>query len=280
MNKTSMLSIFCIFFVCFSIFNKTVELPITIIIPSYNNIRWCEQNLISIFQQNYNNYTIIYIDDCSTDGTSEKVKNLITLYNQSNRFQLIENGFNKGALCNIYEAVHTCPNNTIIALVDGDDWLVNAEVLNKINSIYSNKEKEIWLTYGQFIEAPHGNNHYGAIGFCKPISEEVIKNNSFRKEKKLPSHLRTFKAGLFKAIQKTDLLYENTFFAMTWDMAMMFPMIEMAAERHYCFREPLYAYNLCNPISDWRKNGSLQAHLEHVIRNKEPYERLEKLSFF
>ena len=45
------------------------ERSIVVIIPSYNNVRWVEKNLMSVFEQKYENFRVIYIDDCSTDGT-------------------------------------------------------------------------------------------------------------------------------------------------------------------------------------------------------------------
>jgi len=232
---------------------------------------------MSIFEQKYTNYRVMYTDDCSTDGTAEKVRELIREHNQEERCTLIVNNKNKGALYNLYTMIHSCPDTTIIVLVDGDDFLVHPYVLKAVENAYLSKDKEIWLTYGQFITAPYGDSRLGQIGFCEPMPEEVIKNNSFRYHKELPSHLRTFKAALFKAIKQEDLLYEGSFFSMTWDMAIMFPMIEMAGERHYCFREPLYAYNSANPLSDWRKDELLQLKLNNFIRNKERYTRLDQL---
>ncbi len=50
-----------------------------IIIPSYNNARWYEQNILSAVGQDYpdDHYRIIYKNDASTDGTGDLVGNLI-----------------------------------------------------------------------------------------------------------------------------------------------------------------------------------------------------------
>jgi hypothetical protein len=41
--------------------------------------------------------------------------------------------------------------------------------------------------------------------------------------------------GLFKKIKKEDLLYEGEFVLMSWDIAMMFPMLEMESKGHIAF---------------------------------------------
>src|SRR5439155_169196 len=128
-----------------------------------------------------------------------------------------------------------------------------------INRVYSNPN--IWLTYGQFREYPKGTP-----GFCCPMPTWVVENNAFRDFTHTPSHLRTFYAGLFKRIQKEDLMYEGDFFKMDADIATMFPMIEMARGGHFRFiKEVLLDYNAVNPIND-HKLGTLQHELDLVIR--------------
>ena len=62
---------------------------------------------------------------------------------------------------------------------------------------------------------------------------------------------------------------------MTWDMVMMFPMIEMAGERHHCFVDDiLYIYNDENSLSDLRISRQLQAYLAQIVRAKKRYQRL------
>ena len=61
---------------------------------------------------------------------------------------------------------------------------------------------------------------------------------------------------------------------MTWDQAIMFPMIEMAAERHAFIPEVTYVYNVVNPINDNKVDPQLQRDLEEFIRSRQPYERL------
>ena len=97
----------------------------------------------------------------------------------------------------------------------------------------------------------------------------------FREHPDLPSHLRTFYAWLFKSIKLEDLLYNGEFYKMTWDYAMMLPMIEMAGERHLCIQnEIMYAYNTANSISDHKISRQLQAHLAQIVRAKKRYQKL------
>jgi glycosyltransferase involved in cell wall biosynthesis len=65
-------------------------LPISIILPVYNGVRYLEKSVTSVLNQQFSNFEFLVIDDCSTDGSWEYLQSLhdkrITLYrNESNR---------------------------------------------------------------------------------------------------------------------------------------------------------------------------------------------------
>lgn len=238
------------------------EKPIVVIVPSYNNAKWCDYNLTSILKQNYQNFRIIYIDDASSDGTADLVEQY-----KDNRILLIRNQERKGALANIYHAVHSCKDDEIIALVDGDDWLLHHNVLSILNNTYASPN--VWFTHGSYIEYP-----FGRIGLTDPIPKQCIHDHSFRTHKKVPTHLRTFYAWLFKKIALEDLLFEGAFFPMSWDLAIMWPLCEMAGDRHAFIFQPLYVYNMRTSLNDHKVNAALQKKLGLFLRTQKPYPRL------
>lgn len=248
------------------------ERPFVIVTASYNNVQWCEKNLESIFSQNYDNWHLIYINDCSTDGTGELVQQFIDTHHMQDKVTLINNDTRQGHLANQYNAIHSCIDNEIVAIVDGDDWLAHPNVLKHLNGIYANKN--VWLTFGQFKYYPSGKS-----GFCKPIPETCVANNLFRKYSVALSHLRTFYAGLFKQIKLEDLKYNDQFFPMAADVATMFPMIEMAGERFRFIPETLLIYNTANQLNIAKDRAHLQKMYCAMIFAKEPYKRLATMSF-
>jgi glycosyltransferase involved in cell wall biosynthesis len=249
-----------------------VEKPFVIIIPSYNNSAYCEHNLLSVLSQNYKNFRVIYIDDASKDDTYEKVSKIVANSPLKDRVTLIHNATNQGALKNLYDAIHSCQSNEIVATVDGDDFLAHADVLKKLNSIYA--DNNVWMTYGNFLDYP---SYKQKPTICKPFPKNVIRNNSFRRHEWVSSHLRTFYAGLFKKIAPKHFIYEGKFLPMGWDLAFMLPMLEMSG-RHFRFvDEVLYLYNRTNPINDHKLDLALQASCANYIRSLPPYQNLETL---
>lgn len=245
--------------------NETGERHIVVIIASYNNMLYYRQNLDSVFDQSYSNYHIIYVDDCSTDGTYESVAAYIYNHKMEDKVLLIHNNERYGALYNQYHAIHRCKDTDLAIILDGDDSLHDNQVFTYINSVY--KDPTIWLTYGQFMVYPSK-----AMGWCIAMPEHVVQRNGFREYGYIPGHLRTFYAGLFKQIKKEDLMYEGDFFRMTGDIAVMFPMIEMARQGHFQFiSKVLMVYNDANPINNYKVGKGLERQLDLEIRNREKY---------
>lgn len=238
-----------------------------IVIPSYNNSRWYEKNLASVLSQNYNNFDVIYTDDCSPDGTGNLVAQYLEQHDIDKKVTLIRNTTRCGALYNLYRMITSCPDEGIIVTLDGDDWFPDNEVLTRLNTVYSSDG--VWLTYGQFQLHPSKTH-----GWASPMPDYIIENNAFRDFQHLPTHLRTFYSWLFKQIKLEDFLYLGEFYPMTWDMVMMFPMIEMAGERHRFIPDIMYIYNDENSISDHHVSRQLQAYLAQIIKKKKRYARL------
>src|SRR5690606_30026754 len=154
-----------------------------IVIPSYNNSQWYEKNLASVVNQNYPDYRIIYTDDASTDNTGNLVEEWVEKNNVEN-FQLIKNTERKGAMCNIYNMIHSCEDDEIWVLADGDDHLAHNDVLNRLNEVYQNPD--IWFSYGSYFDYPGMTR-----GCAKPIPQHVIQQSSYRTHPWAFSHLRT-----------------------------------------------------------------------------------------
>lgn len=239
-----------------------------IVTPSYNNEAWCIANVESVVKQAYPHWHMIIINDVSTDRTSELLHSYIESHNLHDKIKLIDNNERKGALRNLYETIHQCPADVVIVTLDGDDEFAGPHVLQRIAQEYA--DPKVWLTYGQYKAHPGG-----ALGMCRPFPSDVLLRRSFRSYQWLSSHPRTFKAWLFQRIKKEDLIYEGKFFPVTWDLAMMFPMLEMASKGHIrCIQDVLYIYNIQNPLNDFRHSGNLQMMLDQYIRKKKRYAAL------
>lgn len=245
------------------------EKKFVIVIPSYRNAKWAEKNIMSAVGQKYSNFKIIYTDDASPDGTADIIENLINKY-KLNNVTLIRNAERKGALHNLYDMIWSLEISSIVVTVDGDDWLAHSNVLNRLNKEY--QDINCWMSWGQYLDSEHMTP-----GCSLPFEQHIIDTNSYRKVSWRCSHLRTFYAGLFQKIKKEDLMHNGRYLNSAWDCAFNFPQLEMCAGKFKYIDEPLYIYNNSNPISDFRIHQQEQASFDRLIRNKKPYQRLDKL---
>jgi glycosyltransferase involved in cell wall biosynthesis len=257
---------------------KQAKPELVVVVTSYNNKDYWFSNIDSLVHQKdengheFENVEIIIIDDASIDGTGEFLDTYVKNNHLEYKVKIIRNKQRVGALANLYNTISQLPDHKIVLTVDGDDPLAHDKVFARIAKEYQNPNT--WLTYGQYMYYPEGT-----IGVCKELPEEVKKNNNYRDSGVwITSQLRTFRAGLFKKIKREDLLYENKFYEMAWDLAMMYPMIEMAQGHIVFIPDVLYIYNHHNPISDHNKSRELQLKLTHHICAKQKYKPLQSLN--
>ena len=103
----------------------------------------------------------------------------------------------------------------------------------------------------------------------------VFRSNA-RQDKWRASHLRTFKHSLWKELDHKDLKdEEGNYFKMTYDQAIMLPLLEMASERSKYIPHLLHVYNKENPLNIDKNKALEQSALAQKIRAKKPYKRLK-----
>lgn len=254
-----------------SISTVCIDRHFTVVIPSRNNSQWFERNLLALALQTYPNWHAIYINDASTDDTQQKVQNFVKERHMEDKISIINNETRQGAMANIYNVVHMTDDWNVIVIYDGDDWFDRTDVFEILNRAY--QDEDVWLTYGSYQIYPSGQKGESA----RQLPQQVIAANSYRKSPWCTSHLRTFYAWLFKCIKPQDLQLDGTFFAMTYDQAMMHPMLELSNGRSKYIPEILYIYNMDNPINDHRVDGNLQLKIESIVRSAKPYDPLGEI---
>ena len=79
-----------------------------------------------------------------------------------------------------------------------------------------------------------------------------LKIGGHRKYDFIWSHLRTCYAGLYKLIPPSRWLEDGQYYRVTWDVAIMLNLIDMARDHVYFIPDVLYQYNFDNPINDFK----------------------------
>lgn len=238
----------------------------TIVVCGYNNGANVQKTLESIFSQNYEKFRVIYIDDASNDGSFELARDLIYGSEKLAEITLVRNEERLGDLANLVRAVQVCPDEEIIAVVDGKDWLAHEWVLSELNRYYANPD--LWLTYGQSVDYPSLSE-----GISRPFRQKDLEGG-FRNHPFIASHLKTFYAALFKKIPEADFIFQGSHLPAAAEWAYMIPMLEMAEEHFQFIPEVMY---ICNQQVPSTEDRELQVRCERFIRSLNPRESLSSL---
>lgn len=261
-----------------------------IVVPVYNQPERIIRCLQSIFDQSFPDLGVIIRDDCSTDGTWDAIGQFLlkqtgglgsqaypyfrvdaneiiecgrTLDNKLLSVIAVRNRKKHYPCGNIYTSVinHVNNNQAVIGTVDGDDALLNENVVRDIADAYD--KGSYWLVWSQH------QNQQGNRGCSAPLPpDEVIYAH---RHYWCVSHFRTAKAWLYKQIDPkslVDFFDRDSYVKMCGDAALLYPMIEMAGNEHSKFVDSVhYLYD---------DNTGLNEHSPGTVQMQHQYSALIK----
>ena len=129
----------------FALFYKPVPIDpkftpgVTILIPCFNEEKWIQRTIMGCLNQNYpmDKLEVIVIDDCSTDGSQQKIVEIVeklradTRYHVENRLKYILRPTNTGKrevlAAGVLEAKHE-----LVVFVDSDSFLEPFAIINLV----------------------------------------------------------------------------------------------------------------------------------------------------
>jgi len=240
-----------------------------------NHVKNC---INSLKNQYYTNFVSYFIDDMSTDNSYEIAKETI---GDDERFILIKNESKKFKTKNFIDVIRNNPKidwDDVIIEIDGDDQLADSYVLGRINKVFM--DKNIWLCGTRWKDKNGKLGNYG-----KPNPERARSTVwNF-------SHMRSFRAFLFRQIKDEHFKMNGEYFKGACDIAHAIPMLEMSGSEHFHYiNEPLYIYTWHNQQSYSEKGGigdkttqsktggyiyRLPKYEKLIIQTKEESENLE-----
>lgn len=246
------------------------DLKIWIVCCCRNSEEYISKTIRSVKSQTYENYEFLFYADAPTDNTVEVALKEI---GNDHRFKIQEGKVRKYASLarwNLIQSIESASEKDIVVLLDGDDWFYSKDTLAIVVSIYlSNK-----------IVCSHGNyaNDQGIV--CKWSKDydylEKLKNR-YRHAPWIATHLRTFKYGLVKYLDK-EINYDeyNNPFKVATDMALFIPILELSGTYSMYIDKLIYVYNEKNGFSHRASRLEQQRKSEKIIRNKKSYSPLNK----
>ena len=211
-------------------------MKLVIVSTFWNSEDYVADCIKSIKNQYYGEFVAYMVDDMSTDNSYNVALEAI---DGDERFVLIKNTEKKYKTKNFIDVINN-PDidwDDVIIEIDGDDQLSDNFVLGLINKIYTNED--IWICGSKWRDKNGVVGNYGKFNADKAR----IKSWNF-------SHMRTYRAFLFRMIKEEHLMYEGEYFKAGCDIGAGIPMLEMAGDAHFYYLDQVtYIYT-------WHDNQS------------------------
>ena len=147
---------------------------VSIIMPSYNCGQFVEETIRSVQAQTYENWEIIFTDDCSTDDTIRLVSEM---REKDNRIHLYQNKCNLGAAVSRNNALREARGRWI-AFLDSDDLWKPTKLEKQMRFMEENNYKFSYTCYqemdadgkltGVEVSGPKHVTKAGMFAFCWP----------------------------------------------------------------------------------------------------------------
>lgn len=202
------------------------------ITPMRNAHSTLQQMINSVIAQAYHSWRIILIDDSSTEESVRSVKQIVHKSNdflQKEKITLITRSSRQWETANVLAALNACRSNEIACRLDADDWLIDADALMIIDSIYTNEKCDALWT----------KHRWGFTAYN--ISDALPDKADPYNHAWVTSHLKTWRVDLSHNIN--DLNYRNEngeYVKRAGDQAIYLPVLHKSQRRLFL---PLVMYH-------------------------------------
>lgn len=164
---------------------------VSVVIPTYNRLQMVKEAVESVLAQDFEDFELIVVDDGSTDGTAEAIREY------GGRVRLIEHPHNRGVSAARNTGIlHS--RGKYIAFLDSDDLWVKGKLKIQVNFLDENPQyplcytDEIWIRKGKRVNPMKKHSKYSGWIFEKCLPLCIISPSSAMMRKTLFQ-----KVGLF-----------------------------------------------------------------------------------
>lgn len=128
---------------------KRTDLPfVSIVFTSYNHRRFLRKALERLLYQTYPNYEVIVIDDCSTDGSQDIIKE----YADHPRLRMELRTTNSGSYVKASNYGASFANGTILMFAQCDDYADATQLEKLVNAMLENENAGVVFSKSNLID--------------------------------------------------------------------------------------------------------------------------------
>lgn len=149
---------------------------VSVILTCYNHLQFLPEAVESITSQTYKDFEIVAIDDGSTDGTRDWLKE------HSGSLRVMLNESNLGTYGSLNRAI-AAAGGEYIAILNDDDYWASTKLQKQVDLLDSSPNMGLCHVGGQFVDEKGETLHGAPLGFEYPatssgrILHELIYHN-------------------------------------------------------------------------------------------------------
>ncbi len=129
---------------------------VTVRIPSYNHARFVEKTILAVLNQTFQDFELIVIDDCSTDGSDE----IISRLQEQHNFTYIRHTENKGITYSMNE-FNTLARGKYMAGCGSDDFWEPNKL--ELQVAFMEANPDFAVCYGKAMQITEDDEKVGEI---------------------------------------------------------------------------------------------------------------------
>ena len=149
---------------------------ISVVLATYNGEKYIVSQMDSLREQTVVPHEVVICDDCSSDKTTDVIKEYIKKYNLLN-WHLYTNFKNLGWVRNFYRGVNLSTGDLIFFCDQDDVW--DKDKLRNMKLMFNDNKINVLSCKCQYIDA-NGEKisvSYSELPFCKRGNSKLIKHN-------------------------------------------------------------------------------------------------------
>ena len=229
-----------------------------------NCANYLERAFLSLKDQSFQNFDILFIDDSSNDSSGTLSLELLKMH-FTGRFYHKINLISKGKARNAYENLPSlCEKYVFVAVLDADDSICDDSILEIFSREYSQNFDVIYSNYV---------TDKGVVGPNEKLNPFISPRGQGWKT----SHFFSFRASLFISIPVEYFQQPSgEWITSACDFAIAYPILDQT--RRYLFiKRNSYLYNSTNPLSHHNQDGQRmglnsrnQSQNAAIVLNKKP----------
>lgn len=211
-----------------------------VVVTAWNAAPWVEECLETVVTQSVHPFVLL-VDDGSTDDTLERARPYVS--------GALHLGRNQGAAHALRAGVDVLTEEErfgpedVVAWVGADDRLAGPGVLEAALALHRGGA---WVTYGNaapLLPTGNGSALVGDAWTDRGYRHHELRDGAVRRVRWRACPLQTFRVGCYRAVPDRELQYaDGTWLRVCCDLALMFPLLELARTRSVFLPEVVYHY--------------------------------------